>query len=97
MGEGTSFDVSSYPDYEKFTSDNFIIGIVSAKTTQNATDFDAYNGNRGVSLIPKLEYDSSTGIVNVTGTTSTGNFKVASSTGCLINGTMNIKLYLLYK
>ena len=59
LGAGESFDVSSYPDYEKFTEDNFILEAVNHRVSGYAVN----KGDGTLSTTINIEkvYDPSNG------------------------------------
>lgn len=66
LGEGTSFDISSYSGYEDFTVDNFIISRkdnYDGKKTFSGTLTCSTGGSRYANLYVTKSYDEGTGIL----------------------------------
>lgn len=66
LGTGTSFTVTQYAGYQKFTADNFIAGVISAPSIR--TDYPnsvRYARAHGFTL--SKSYNASTGILTVSG------------------------------
>ena len=84
LGTGTSFNVTKYPGYTKFTVDNFIVGAVSVY---------AVTGNVGYvnfSSTVSKSYNQSTGILTISGTVATYNVGNQNS-----YATVETKAYLI--
>ena len=62
LGVGTSFDLSSYPDYQKFTINNFI-----------CQPSDISNKSDRIGDLSGVEYANCSGKMNITYTSSSGN------------------------
>ncbi|MBO5478232.1 MAG: hypothetical protein J6A04_00650 [Clostridia bacterium] len=75
LGTGTSFDVSSYTGFENFTSENFIVGGLSApdtltsRYTTGAGNVEDRAAARGFSI--QKNYNNTTGILTLSGTSQT--------------------------
>lgn len=99
LGSGTSFDLTSYDGYERFTSDDFIVEIVSASETKAAADgggspdgCNPYYGKASGFSINKV-YDPSSGILTITGALQkiTTNYKGNGAT-YVSAGTQNLNI-----
>ena len=99
LGSGTSFDLTSYDAYERFTIDDFIVEIVSASETKAAADggsdpggCNPYYGKASGFSINKV-YDSSSGILTITGASQkiTTNYKGNGAT-YVSAGTQNLNI-----
>ena len=64
LGEGTSFDVSNVPGYQRFTEDNFIVDCGTYTVSGSAT----YCGGCSASKVLKKSYNASTGILTISDT-----------------------------
>ena len=75
LGTGTSFDVSSFNGFENFTSENFIVGGLSAPDTltsyytTGAGNVEDRAAARGFSI--QKNYNNTTGILTLSGTLQT--------------------------
>ena len=75
LGTGTSFDVSSFNGFENFTSENFIVGGLSAPDTltsyytTGAGNVEDRAAARGFSI--QKNYNNTTGILTLSGTSQT--------------------------
>ncbi|MFR2534184.1 MAG: hypothetical protein ACLS95_02990 [Clostridia bacterium] len=99
LGTGTSFDIKSvYSNYSKLTTSNFICQVVSISVSGSATDNDAHNSSYSgsFSVTPSITYNSSTGIVNISGTSNSRSYKTWGNTGTIITATATVKVYLKY-
>ncbi|MBQ3352147.1 hypothetical protein IJG91_00565 [Candidatus Saccharibacteria bacterium] len=96
MGTGTSFDVSSYPGYQSFTTDNFLISdVTNASIPTNTTTYPFADagwargvrhpvGYYGGNISETKNYNSSTGILTfyITGSGSGGAVETGCSSNC---------------
>ena len=102
LGSGSSFDVSSYPGYENFTEDNFIVemGNLSGWNNQTNSTINStgtyYFSNVSISLTKT--YDAETGklTANYKATNKYGTH-MASTPHNTVNKTINVKAYLILK
>ena len=76
LGTGTTFDVTSYENYESFTSDNFIVELKSVKSA-NTTSINSESGGNVLDasaifggITVKKTYDATTGTLKITPTTA---------------------------
>ena len=99
LGSGTSFDVSSYPGYQNFTADNFIVEPIGTSIPSNfgPNPGAGYNvgfwGVTGGSASIVKNYDATTGVL-------TAYLQASASAGVneertTTSGTGGVKAYLL--
>lgn len=83
LGAGTSFDIKSkFPnDYQKFTVDNFIIGISYATGTSGS--YEQW-GRDDVNAYPSKSYDATTGVFSIGGTYARYNPSAGGYVMCTI-------------
>ena len=72
LGTGTSFNVSSYPGYQSFTIDNFIISTISISSAGPSRSYSGWSctNSPNISLEGSTltkNYNSSTGILSLSG------------------------------
>lgn len=98
LGTGTSFNVSSYAGYQNFTSDNFIVEIVSLPSVIGASTGKAgyYPGTTGCTITKT--YNNQSGILTIGGLTQKAT--ISDSYGTTVyataNQTVNVKVWLIY-
>lgn len=88
LGTGNSFDLSKYKGYKNFTPENnFILRSVKTIINANQTDSDSYNRgyNYSGTINPSLSYNSTTGIINITGTSISTSLKSWGNTGAVLS------------
>lgn len=81
LGEGLSFDLTSYPNYDKFTVDNFVVGSKTLTGTISCTasasvyawgaGWVSANGSCTANInatISSINYNNETGILTITAT-----------------------------
>lgn len=103
---GSSYDVSEYKGYEKFTASNFFAVVEPVTMSENKCNIGySANGDAGYFTSnygqPSLNYDASTGLVKVSSGRSYGISlrRGAVGSGYEIAGTtvyFNVKTYLVY-
>lgn len=97
LGTGTSFNVSTYENYQNFTKDNFLVVVNSISVTNSFTDNDAHNGNVPINNSVTVNYTPATGAVTIGGTTGSGHAKTSGSTGAITNLSAVVTVYLWIK
>lgn len=88
LGTGTSFDLSKYKGYKNFKPENnFILKCVKTIINANQTDNDSYNRgyNYSGTINPSLSYNSTTGIINISGTSISTSLKNWGNTGSVLS------------
>lgn len=66
LGQGTSFSLNGYEKYNTFTTDNFIVGIISGNVTLTSfQEFNLAGKAEGFSIVKN--YDAYNGILTITG------------------------------
>ncbi|MBQ3352150.1 hypothetical protein IJG91_00580 [Candidatus Saccharibacteria bacterium] len=90
LGTGTSFDVSSYPGYQNFTADNFMIVFPSGGSASTSGGGCKGYDATGTFSVTKT-YNNSTGILQGYGT-------ITTSLGCANTRaqTISTNAYLTY-
>ena len=89
LGTGTSFNVSNYPGYKKFTEDNFMLDATAVSCTAGYwwynTNLNQEGNASGSSGITK-SYNNSSGVLTIGGTSTScsgtmgqGNFNGSAS------------------
>ncbi len=99
LGTGTSFDVKTvYSDYASLTASNFICQVVSVSTNGSQTSNDANNSSYsgGFNLTPTINYNASTGVATVGGTSGSRSYKTYGNDGTIITTKVTVKVYLKY-
>lgn len=97
LGTGTSFNVSTYENYQNFTKDNFLVVVNSISVTNNFTDNDAHNGNVPINNSVTVNYTPASGDVTIGGTTGSGHAKAYGNTGAITNLSAGVTVYLWIK
>lgn len=103
LGAGTSFNVSSYAGYKKFTVNNFFIQPSETISTSNWGAETAYTGNDigtcGVSSLTaglNISYNESTGVLSAyISASASGGANKRSESMKTASGTAAVKAYLI--
>ena len=95
LGTGTSFNVSNYPGYKKFTTDNFYFNSVSytANTGSGERSDGGYLTISGGNTLSK-SYDASTGVLTISGTSFNVSEDIFHRVG--ISGSASANVILVY-